>query len=179
MNSHTDFFVVHPPYVYGPLVPGVKVAKAEKDAFSTFSYFWKEVMPEGGSAVTIDRVPQVVAAINVDVRDIARAHVLALTAPLASEVGPKRLIVAGPSMPWIDIVAHLRKTMPEIKDRLPTIVEGAVERERLKVMTFDVTRTAEVLGLKEYIDWRKTAEDTVKCILEVERSWNSGSRLVA
>lgn len=157
------------------MVPDTKVPKDYKKSVSSFNLFWNDVLPEEGSSVTIDRVPQPAAAITVDVRDVARAHILALTAPLASEVGPKRLIVAGPSMTWIDSVAHLRKVMPELEHRLPKIADGAAERDPLPVMSFDVSRTEEVLGLGEYIDWRKTAEDTAKCILEIEKSWEAAS----
>lgn len=123
--------------------------------------------------MTIDRLPQAVTAVTVDVRDAARAHVLALTAPLASEIGMKRLFVSGPSMTWFDSVLHLRKALPELADRLPTIAEGAAEKPPIPVITADLTRTEEVLGMGEYIDWRKTAEDTAKTILEVEKSWKA------
>lgn len=154
-------------------MPGTKIAKGDYAALSSVEYFWKAVLPEGGSSVTIDREPQPVLPITVDVRDAARAHILALTAPLASEVGPKRFIVVGPSIWWLDAVIHLRKVMPELSDRLPTIAEGAEEKPSLPIITGDVTRTKEVLGLEEYIDWKKTVEDTVKSILEVEKSWEA------
>ena len=37
----------------------------------------------------------------------------------------------------------------------------------------DVSRAREVLGLKEYVDWKKTVEDTTRALLEVEKSWGS------
>lgn len=154
-------------------MPGTKIAKGDYASLSTIDYFWKAVLPEGGSSVTIDRVPQLVIPITVDVRDAARAHVLALTAPLASEIGQKRFLVTGPSLTWLDAVIHLREVMPELADRLPTLAEGANEKPPLPVITGDVSRTEEVLGLGEYIDWRKTAEDTVESILEVEKSWEA------
>lgn len=157
------------------MIPEMKITKEYKDLVSSFNIFWHAVLPDGGSSVTIDRTPQSYGAITVDVRDVARAHVLALTAPLASEIGRKRLIVAGQSMSWIDVVAHLHKVMPELKARLPTIAKGAEEKEPLRGMKFDVTRAEEVLGLGEYIAWRKTAEDTAKNILDIEKSWEAAS----
>ena len=169
------FLPVHPAYVYGPLVPGTKIAKNDFGSLSTVAYFWQAVLPEGGSAVTIKRDKHPVAPFNVDVRDVARAHVLALTAPLTSEVGRKRIIVAGPSMPWIDAVVHLKKAMPELGDRLPTVAEGAAEEPPLPALSGSMNRAEKLLGMKpeEMVDWKKTAEDTVKCILEVEQQWKA------
>lgn len=164
-------FLVHMPFVYGPLAPGVKIAKGDNASLSTLYYFGQEIMPEGGSSVIIDRIPQMWPAITIDVRDVARAHILALTAPPASEVGRKRLIISGPSFSWVDAVDHLRKVMPELSDRLATPAEGAVEKEPLKVVTFDTKKAEDILGLREYIDWKKTVVDATKSILEVERSW--------
>ena len=161
--------------MYGPLVPGTKIQKNDFDSLSTISYFWQAVLPEGGSSVTIGREKHAIAPFNVDVRDVARAHVLALSTPLASEVGRKRIIVIGESMPWLDAVIHLRKVMPELQDRLPTIVEGAAEAPPLQVMSCSTKRAEELLGMKpeDMVNWRRMTEDTVKCILEIEKQWTT------
>ena len=173
--KYTLSILVHPPYVYGPFIPGTKIAKNDFFSLSTVGLFWQAVLPEGGSSVTIGRDKHTIAPFNVDVRDVARAHVLALTAPLASEVGRKRIIVIGESMPWLDVVLHLKKVMPELGDRLPTVAEGAAEEPPLQVMSCSMKRAEELLGMKpeEMGDWRKTAEDTVRCILETEKEWNA------
>ena len=151
-----------------------QIAKIDFFGLSTAGLFWQAVLPEGGSSVSIGREKHTIAPFNVDVRDVARAHVLALTAPLASEVGRKRIIVIGESMPWLDVVIHLKKVMPELGDRLPTVAEGAAEKPPLQVMSCSMKRAEELLGMKpvEMVDWRKTAEDTVKCILKIEGEWN-------
>ena len=86
-----------------------------------------------------------------------------------------RIIVIGESMPWLDVVLHLKKVMPELGDRLPTVAEGAAEEPPLQVMSCSMKRAEELLGMKpeEMVDWRKTAEDTVRCILETEKEWNA------
>ena len=175
MSKNKHFPAVHPSYVYGPLVPSTKIAKGDFGSLSSVAYFWQVVLPEGGSSVTMDRDEHPIGPINVDVRDVARAHVLALTAPLASEVGRKRIIVSGPTMAWVDAVIYLRKAMPELRDRLPTVAEGAEEKPHLKAMTGSMKRAEELLGMKAegMMDWRKMAEDTVKCILEVEKEWKA------
>ena len=36
----------------------------------------------------------------------------------------------------------------------------------------DTTRAKEVLGTTEYVDWRKTLDDTIDALLEAEKSWD-------
>ncbi len=105
--------------------------------------------------------------LTVDVRDVAKAHVLALTAPPTSQVGRKRLLVAGEGFLWKDAVDHLRAVRPELRERLP----DPSEAKKLEASTMDVSRTREVLGLDKYMDWRKTVEDSVDSFLSIERSW--------
>lgn len=164
-------YAVNPTFVYGPFAPGTKIQKGDIKALSTAAFFYQAVLPSGGPANTIDRVPQAPPPLTVDVRDVARAHILALRAPPSAQVGRKRLIVSGPSMSWLDAVLHLRGALPELKARLPAVAEGAEEKAPLKTMRVDVSRAAGVLGLTEYVDWRRTAEDTAKSLLEVEKSW--------
>ncbi len=131
--------------------------------------FYANVFPKGGSSVDIvsqfDTVP--FTLFSVDVRDVAKAHVLALSAPLEKEVGRKRLIVAGKPIPWLDAVEHLRATRPELAERLPNTT-NAVKRPFASV---DVGRAARVLELTEYIDWKKTVDDTADSLLAVEKEW--------
>lgn len=164
-------YAVNPTFVYGPFAPGTKIQKGDIKALSTAAFFYQAVLPSGGPANTIDRVPQAPPPLTVDVRDVAHAHILALRAPPSAQVGRKRLIVSGPSMSWLDAVLHLRGALPELKARLPAVAEGAEEKAPLKTMRVDVSRAAGVLGLPEYVDWRRTAEDTAKSLLEVEKSW--------
>lgn len=164
-------YAVNPTFVYGPFAPGTKIQKGDIKALSTAAFFYQAVLPSGGPANTIDRVPQAPPPLTVDVRDVARAHILALRAPPSAQVGRKRLIVSGPSMSWLDAVLHVRGALPELKARLPAVAEGAEEKAPLKTMRVDVSRAAGVLGLTEYVDWRRTAEDTAKSLLEVEKSW--------
>jgi nucleoside-diphosphate-sugar epimerase len=56
---------------------------------------------------------------NVDVRDVARAHVLALKLPPSST--PKRFILSTSMFTLTDVVALLAEKRPELKERLPVI----------------------------------------------------------
>lgn len=63
---------------------------------------------------------------------------------------------------------HLAATRPELKGRLPDVSQLTVT----PIATMDTSRTRDVLGLKEYINWRKTVDDTIDSFLEIERSSN-------
>lgn len=157
--------------MYGPIASGVKIPKGDFKALSTAALFYLHVIPAKASTITIDRVPQAELPVSVDVRDVARAHVLALRAPSTSEVGRKRFPLTGPSLTWVDAVIHLRKVMPEIADRLPKVAEGAEFSDPIPSLSVDTTRTKDVLGLDRFIDWRMTAEDTVRSLLAIEKEW--------
>lgn len=154
--------------IYGPILPGTKV----EDRASLFGYstvgkaFYKNLLPENGPETKLKAV-QDAFPLTVDVRDVAKAHVLALAAPPTSQVGRKRLLVAGPPFLWKDAVEHLQEVRPELRDRLP----DPSDARKLSTSIMDVTRTREVLGLDTYIDWRKTVEDTVNSLMSIEKSW--------
>ena len=157
---------MNPPFFYGPFAPGWSNPEASRSALSTNEMLYDLLRPNG----PLPRRPS-----YIDVRDVARSLVNALRAPPTSEVGRKRIIVIGESMPWLDVVLHLRKVMPELGDRLPAVAEGAAKEPPLQVMSCSMKRAEELLGMKpgEMVDWRKTAEDTVRCILETEKEWNA------
>ncbi|KAJ7583880.1 hypothetical protein C8J56DRAFT_893530 [Mycena floridula] len=107
----------------------------------------------------------------VDVRDVAKAHVLALTAPPANVGKPKRLIVCSKIFTWKETVDMIRERRPELERRLPgPDAVGPVQTSA----PVDMTLTKEVLGLTEsdYIPWDITMIDTVDQMLEWERVQN-------
>ena len=138
-------------------------------AYSSAGAIYSALLPPDGHATKIPD-KQWPYPITVDVRDVAQAHVLALTAPLSSEpgVGRKRLLVVGAYFTWKDAVLHLYAARPELKNRLPDVSE-AKGSDELTIARSDVSKAAEILGLKEYIDWRKTVEDSIDSFLEIEK----------
>lgn len=116
-----------------------------------------------------------VPPLSVDIRDCARAHVLALSAPPSSEVGRKRLLLCAPSFTWAQAVEHLRKARPELGERLleeSEIAETYGAFPAGGIARVDCARTKEVLGLGELIPWQKMLEDCVDDLLEVEKGWS-------
>lgn len=112
-------------------------------------------------------IPKAIPPVTIDVRDVARAHVLALSAPPSTQVGRKRLAIGGPTLTWKKSAEYLLATRPELKDR----VRDLSGDEDIKVATLDTNRAREVLGIAEYIDWKKTVDDTTDCLLELEKEW--------
>ncbi|AEO67349.1 uncharacterized protein THITE_2144733 [Thermothielavioides terrestris NRRL 8126] len=98
----------------------------------------------------------------VDVRDVALAHVRALTVPAA---GSKRFYVVGGYFSNAQIVGVVRKRFPALRDRLPgEDEEAAAEDFPRDHWRFDNARSREVLGL-EYRGLEESVVDTVRSIL--------------
>lgn len=112
--------------------------------------------------------------VSVDVRDVARAHVLALKAPSAREVGRKRIIVTGPQFTWLDATEHLKVSRSSLaeQNRLKSAGTGKFARD-LTLARCENERAESVLGLKEFIPWEKTVDDTIDSILEAEKAFAS------
>lgn len=145
------------PFFYGPYAPGYKGTYNSGTPF----VFYIQVLPEKPGKLG----PQILGPWTSDVRDVARAHLLALAAPPTSQVGRKRLLIAGTNFTWKDAVEHLRVAKPDLEDRLP----DSTEVPKLSTCTLDTKVAREVLGIQSFIDWQKTVEDTVEDILRFER----------
>ena len=163
-RDHPDFDIatVHPSYIYGPLGSG-QVYNAP--ATGTNQYVYALIAgapgrPVGGYNPAMGSTP-----INVDVRDVARAHVLALKLPPSSM--PKRFILSTSTFTWADAVALLAEKRPELKERLP-VVTGK-EPSLGPVATLDTSKTESVLGMKNFIKWQDTILDTIDDQLRVEK----------
>ena len=64
-------------------------------------------------------------------------------------------------------VEHLREARPELKERLADTSEVA----DFKMATLDSRTAKDILGMREFIDWKKTVEDTADSILTLEKEW--------
>ncbi len=94
---------VNPPFVYGPYTPGTQIAKGDYGGLATNALFLKNLLSnEKLEAIQTQAPPP-----TVDVRDVAKAHILALKAPTTSEVGQKRILIGGPKFLWKDGVEWL------------------------------------------------------------------------
>lgn len=97
----------------------------------------------------------------VDVRDVAAAHVRAMTRPQA---GGQRFYVVAGHFSNKRLAESIRKTHPQLAPCLPPS-EGVVDDLLEDVYQFDNSRSVEVLGL-QYADLETSVKDTVDSILE-------------
>jgi nucleoside-diphosphate-sugar epimerase len=153
-----DLVSLNPPMIYGPLrhtVSNVKdINESNARIYSNFVNSSKDApLPPNG------------VHIYVDVRDLAVAHVKAVTIP---EAGGQRIIVSSKSISSQDISDILRKNFPELEERTPigkpgtdSLPEGAytISNEKVK----------KILGL----DFRTDEECFVELgrqLLEIEKA---------
>ena len=158
-----DLTTIHPSFIYGPLGSG-QVYSSPGTGTNALIYgliSGAPGRPIGGYDPVNDFPP-----LNVDVRDVARAHVLALKVSRNRDT-PKRFIVSPYTFTWKEAVELLAQARPELKDRLP-VVTGK-ERAVLPRSRFDTSATETILGLKSYVKWQDTVLDTIDDLLRVEK----------
>lgn len=166
------FSTVNPPFLYGPLAPGFCPASSNASVLST-DYYIYVLLKKTGKLSDLGGATQPGSC--VDVRDVARGLVGALTSPPSSEVGKKRILISGEWFSFRDAVALLAEVRPELKDRLTIHADTFPPNGRTLI---DNTRAKEVLGLQSITPWKETVVDTVDSLLKLEKEWiNQGLRL--
>jgi nucleoside-diphosphate-sugar epimerase len=95
----------------------------------------------------------------VDVRDLALAHLRALT---AVEAGGQRFLVAAGYFSNKAIVDAIRDTHPALSSKLP---EQPVDDTPPNLYTYDDRKTASILGLTSYRSFSATIRDTVDSLV--------------
>jgi len=163
-HPHIEVLTVNPPFFYGPFAPGWSTAPGSLSSFSTNTHIYNLIHTSESLDLPIG-VPG-----YVDVRDVARALVLSLTAPKTSQVGRKRLLMAGNDwFNWKDAGDYIAEVRPELKGRinLKTKTEGASQPVKSII---DNKRVKEVVGL-EMTHWKKALVDTVDNLIALEKEW--------
>jgi nucleoside-diphosphate-sugar epimerase len=164
-RDHPDFDIasIHPSYIYGPVGPGQVY---DTPASGTNLHIYALISGAPGRPVSgYDRAIRG-APISVDVRDVARAHVLALKLP-PSPLNPKRFILSTNTFVWKEAIELLAEKRPELKERLP-VVTGR-EPPLGPVAKLDTSKTESVLGMKNYVKWQDTVLDTIDDQLHIEK----------
>ncbi|KAG6832863.1 hypothetical protein H0H87_012795 [Tephrocybe sp. NHM501043] len=162
-HPHLDITTFNPPYIYGPLAETFTIPTGNYTALSTDIYIYRFLSPDGGVTMS--------ALAHADVRDIARAHILALSAPPTSTVGRKRILIASPHgfdpKATLELIADRR---PELKARLAKKISYDFPFDRVPI---DFKRIEEVLGMTKD-DFRtldETMLDTVDSLVALEKQW--------
>jgi hypothetical protein len=107
--------------------------------------------------------------LQVDVRDVALAHILSLSNPAASN--ERILLVSGLITPQL-VINIIRKRFLELRDR---IMEGHPEQvcpEGVKPTGWDTSKSQDIFGENwHYMDLETSVVDTVDCLLKLEKGW--------
>ena len=171
-SCHFDMVAINPDIIIGPLIQPVKTARNvnETDEFAVYSF--------------IDGTNKVVGEVMfpfyhfVDVRDVARAHVIAMEE--AGAAGKRVLQVSGMITPLL-VCGIIGRRFPHLRERLPKgwEAEGDGLREDQQPTGWDVSASNEVLSLGgkrwAYIGLEESVVDTVTSLMEWEKKWESGS----
>lgn len=99
----------------------------------------------------------------VDVRDVAKAHVLALKVLPNPKVEAKRYIVNGGNLTWRDAVEHLNEVHPKIKT--------AEFEENGEAATLDTKNTVEELNFGPFIDPKDTIVAAAEALIALQKTW--------
>ncbi|KAG5635331.1 hypothetical protein H0H81_011705 [Sphagnurus paluster] len=104
----------------------------------------------------------------VDVRDVAKAHVLALNVP-RKPIGEKRYIANSGNYTWREAVTHLNKVRPEIKTAPPSAFGDLPG----PAATLDNRYTTKELNFGEWIKPEQTIVDAADAVVALEKTWSA------
>ncbi|KZP22813.1 NAD(P)-binding protein, partial [Athelia psychrophila] len=161
-HKDLDITTICPPFLYGPFAPGFSIPNPDYVALSTTLSIYRLFIPAS------TKFPS--AAGYLDVRDLARAHVGALTSPPPSLVGRKRVVMASPyALSYKAAVELIGEQRPGLRNRLVN-PRAAPIFSRLQV---DLERVAVLTGVDvhSYIPWQQTILETVDDLLKFELEW--------
>jgi nucleoside-diphosphate-sugar epimerase len=155
-DTKWELVVLNPPMVYGPLFHKVPSVNSLNESVNRI---WSNFLAPG-----LTELPPNGLHLYVDVRDIARAHVLAVD---AKDAGGKRFITTAGAITSQQIADILRSKVDGAKERVP---EGEPGKDTLAPDAFkaDTSRVETVLGLK-WTDSESTFADLGKQLLEIEK----------
>jgi nucleoside-diphosphate-sugar epimerase len=103
----------------------------------------------------------------VDVRDVAKGHLLAMNLPRNPGALNRRYIVNGGNLSWREAVDHLRVSHPELKlpptDQYPAMPGPGT--------TLDTSNTIADLKFGKFREPTQVVDDAVVALQEVEKTW--------
>ncbi|KZL87898.1 nad dependent epimerase dehydratase [Colletotrichum incanum] len=136
-----DLVTINPPMVYGPYVDP-SVYKTPQELNQSNFNLWRNFLEP--SLTSESPLPPNGLHLYVDVRDMARAHVLALLKP---EAGGKRFVVGGGAVSNQKIANIFRDTLPQLADRIPKGKSANAELPK-GLFTLDASPARQILGLE-------------------------------
>lgn len=153
-RPHFDLAVINCTFTFGPVQRNLP----NLDAMNTSNQRIRDMM-QGKMKNGIP--PTAPVFTFVDVRDVALAHLKAVTVP---EAGGNRFYVVGGHFSNNRIANIIRKSYPDLSRSLPEEAEDDLPAD---VYDFDNSKSRKVLGL-EYTSFEKSVEDTIQSILDLK-----------
>ncbi|KAJ3850563.1 hypothetical protein EV368DRAFT_45056, partial [Lentinula lateritia] len=168
-HPEMDVTIICPTFVAGPVAPGFEhlVPTVNFRAFSSTFYLYS--LLNGPNP----RFPM--ADSFIDIRDVARAHILALNSQPSSIVGRKRFALKNPNQSnFRQAIELLAAERPHLKDRLSPLL-SAPKWPESKAEPIDYPRMESDLGLKResLTSWKDTVLDGIDSFMIVENSWKA------
>ncbi len=163
--SIIKFLQVNPPFMYGPVNTNFPPPMPDRLNANILTYSLISGEPER-PLLSMQLPP-----FYCDVRDVARAHVKALTLDRFEPPEKKRFLVSGGHFTWKEAVEYLEKSRPDLKSRLPPVTGSSFQELPGKLSSIDVTRARDILHMEEYIGWESTIGDTISSLLVAEEIW--------
>ncbi|KAJ7090967.1 hypothetical protein C8R43DRAFT_1142054 [Mycena crocata] len=166
-HPHVEVTTLNPTFFFGPFTPHYPVP--DLNALATNVSFYNLLFCDGIFPAT---------TYYIDVRDIAKVHILALKGLPTAEVGRKRLLLSSPHG-W----SHY-KTVEFIKTQRPALQERLITTTPVdlpcNVLRMDLGRLEKVLGMRitDFHTIEETTLDTIDALLEVEEKWQAAGHVV-
>ncbi|KAG6877375.1 hypothetical protein C0993_007962 [Termitomyces sp. T159_Od127] len=154
-HPELDIATVLPGFVFGPYADHFPLPKESQLGTNGMIYGLVSGAP-------LDPVPPFIA----DVRDVAKAHLLALGVS-RKPLGEKRYIANGGHLTWREAAAHLNKVRPEIK----TAAIEAIPAFPGVPSKLDNSHTTEQLNFGAWIAPEKTIEDAADALVALKKTW--------
>lgn len=145
---------INPCYVFGPQL-------FDESVSATLNASCQRINEAVFSSID-DDVDQEFASLFIDVRDVAKAHVLALE---KADLAGKRLILANHEFSTQSILDNINKNFPKLNGRIARGKPGYIASSR-NIAIVDNTKSKELLGF-EFGSFENAVNDTVTQILRV------------
>ncbi|KAI0063490.1 NAD-P-binding protein [Artomyces pyxidatus] len=160
-KGEIDITSLNPPFLGGPFAPSFSAPVPDRSALSTNAYIYQLLQLKG----VYPRWPG-----WSDVRDVARAHVLALEAGPDPSGEHKRILLSGEWFDYGDAVRYIWEKRPELKDRT---VDPADAPKFPTGDVVDISKAQNILGWKkeDLHTWHDMILEAVDSVLALEKEW--------
>ncbi|KAF7330987.1 NAD dependent epimerase/dehydratase [Mycena venus] len=166
---HIDFTAIHPSTVYGWFLKDYPTPKSIPELNA--NKFMYQLIEKGVS------FPDYALTHHVHCRDVAKAHVLALTAPVLPKGQRKRFIVSHGNMTWVEAIEFLTEpeTVAKFKERghdivarLPDVTLAGMQSQ----FSLDASLTENVLGMRkdDYVTSKEIFLEVMLAMMDWEKA---------